>query len=136
MAGKPYTGTVDSSLTATVSVLGIGVTYTLSAAVRRYVHRRGDDQGVLHGACSNARGIQSTITVTIDSGSTVTATLGSIAIDQTSTGTAVFTGIGKAAITGNRATIRPESDRRGHGKHYRQWRQSRPDAELPLTYSV
>ena len=31
--GETYTGTVDSSLTATVSVLGIGTTYTLSAAI-------------------------------------------------------------------------------------------------------
>ena len=30
--GETYTGTVDSSLTATVSVLGINTTYTLSAA--------------------------------------------------------------------------------------------------------
>ena len=31
--GETYTGTVDSSLTATVSVLGINTTYTLSAAI-------------------------------------------------------------------------------------------------------
>lgn len=31
--GETYTGTVDSSLTDTVSVLGIGTTYTLSAAI-------------------------------------------------------------------------------------------------------
>ena len=31
--GEQYTGTVDSSLTATVSVLGIGTTYTRSAAI-------------------------------------------------------------------------------------------------------
>lgn len=102
--GETYTGTVDSSKTATVSVLGIGtltvavlldsVTYTAEVTTKDY-----------YTALAVAlEKFLSTITVTVDSGSTVTATLGSTVLTKTSTGTAVFT-VGKAGTWAIKATL-------------------------------
>lgn len=94
--GETYTGTVDSSKTATVSVLGINTTYTLSAALSGTTYTTEVTTKAYYTALTVAlEKFQSTITVTVDSGSTVTATLGSTVLTKTSTGTAVFT-IGKA----------------------------------------
>ena len=90
--GETYTGTVDSSKTATVSVLGINTTYTLSVALSGTTYTTEVTTKAYYTALSvNLEKFQSTITVTVDSGSTVTATLGSTVLTKTSTGTAVFT---------------------------------------------
>lgn len=102
--GETYTGTVDSSKTATVSVLGINTTYTLSAALSGTTYTTEVTTKAYYTALSvNLEKFQSTITVTVDSGSTVTATLGSTVLTKTSTGTAVFT-IGKAGTWAIKAT--------------------------------
>lgn len=94
--GETYTGTVDSSKTATVSVLGINTTYTLSAALSGTTYTAEVTTKAYYTALAvTLEKFQSTITVTVDSGSTVTATLGSTVLTKTSTGTAVFT-VGKA----------------------------------------
>lgn len=105
--GETYTGTVDSSKTATVSVLGINTTYTLSAALPGTTSTAEVTTKAYYTALAvTLEKFQSTITVTVDSGSTVTATLGSTVLTKTSNGTAVFT-VGKAgtwtikAIKGN-----------------------------------
>ena len=102
--GETYSGTVDSSKTATVSVLGIDTTYTLSAALSGTTYTA----EVTTKAYYTALGVtlekfQSTITVTVDSGSTVTATLGSTVLTKTSNGTAVFS-VGKAGTWAIKAT--------------------------------
>ena len=90
--GEQYTGTVDSSLTATVSVLGIGTTYTLSAAIGGVTYTAEVTTKDYYTALAVAlEKFLSTIIVTVDSGSTVMATLGSTILTRTSTGTAVFT---------------------------------------------
>lgn len=102
--GETYTGTVDNSLTATVSVLGINTTYTLSAALSGTTYTTEVTTKAYYTALSvNLEKFQSTITVTVDSGSTVTATLGSTVLTKTSTGTAVFT-VGKAGTWAIKAT--------------------------------
>ena len=102
--GETYTGTVDSSKTATVSVLGINTTYTLSAALSGTTYTTEVATKAYYTALSvNLEKFQSTITVTVDSGSTVTATLGSTVLTKTSTGTAVFT-VGKAGTWAIKAT--------------------------------
>lgn len=94
--GETYTGTVDSSKTATVSVLGINTTYTLSAALSGTTYTAEVTTKAYYTALAVAlEKFLSTITVTVDSGSTVTATLGSTVLTKTSNGTAVFT-VGKA----------------------------------------
>lgn len=101
---ETYTGTVDSSKTATVSVLGINTTYTLSAALSGTTYTTEVTTKAYYTALSvNLEKFQSTITVTVDSGSTVTATLGSTVLTKTSTGTAVFT-VGKAGTWTIKAT--------------------------------
>ena len=103
--GETYTGTVDSSKTATVSVLGINTTYTLSAALSGTTYTTEVTTKAYYTALSvNLEKFQSTITVTVDSGSTVTATLGSTVLTRTSTGTAVFT-VGKAGTWAIKATL-------------------------------
>ena len=103
--GESYSGTVDSSLTATVSVLGIGTTYTLSAAIGGVTYMAEVATKDYYTALSvNLEKFLSTITVTVDSGSTVTATLGSTTLTKTSTGTAVFT-VGKAGTWTIKATL-------------------------------
>ena len=103
--GETYTGTVDSSKTATVSVLGINTTYTLSAALSGTTYTAEVTTKAYYTALSvNLEKFQSTITVTVDSGSTVTATLGSTVLTKTSTGTAVFT-VGKAGTWAIKATL-------------------------------
>lgn len=102
--GETYTGTVDSSKTATVSVLGINTTYTLSTALSGTTYTTEVTTKAYYTALSvNLEKFQSTITVTVDSGSTVTATLGSTVLTKTSTGTAVFT-VGKAGTWAIKAT--------------------------------
>lgn len=102
--GETYTGTVDSSLTATVSVLGINTTYTLSAALSGVTYTAEVTTKDYYTALAvTLEKFQSTITVTIDSGSTVTATLGSTVLTKTSTGTAVFN-VGKAGTWAIKAT--------------------------------
>ncbi|MFQ8995675.1 MAG: hypothetical protein ACLR6L_06140, partial [Agathobaculum sp.] len=102
--GETYTGTVDSSKTATVSVLGINTTYTLSAALSGTTYTTEVTTKAYYTALSvNLEKFQSTITVTVDNGSTVTATLGSTVLTKTSTGTAVFT-VGKAGTWAIKAT--------------------------------
>ena len=101
---ETYTGTVDSSKTATVSVLGINTTYTLSAALSGTTYTTEVTNKAYYTALSvNLEKFQSTITVTVDSGSTVTATLGNTVLTKTSTGTAVFT-VGKAGTWAIKAT--------------------------------
>lgn len=89
--GETYTGTVDSSKTATVSVLGINTSYTLSCALDGVTYTAEVTTKDYYTALSvNLEKFLSTITVTVDSGSAVTATLGSTVLTKTSTGTAVF----------------------------------------------
>ncbi len=103
--GETYTGTVDSSLTASVSVLGINTTYTLSCVLDGVTYTTEVTTKAYYTALSvNLEKFQSTITVTVDSGSTVTATLGSTVLTKTSTGTAVFT-VGKAGTWAIKATL-------------------------------
>ena len=102
--GETYTGTVDSSLTASVSVLGINTSYTLSCVLDGVTYTNEVATKEYYTALSvNLEKFQSTITVTVDSGSTVTATLGSTVLTKTSTGTAVFT-VGKAGTWAIKAT--------------------------------
>ena len=102
--GETYTGTVDSSKTATVSVLGIGTTYTLACVLDGVTYTTEVTTKAYYTALSvNLEKFQSTITVTVDSGSTVTATLGSTVLTKTSNGTAVFT-VGKAGTWAIKAT--------------------------------
>lgn len=102
---ETYTGTVDSSLTATVSVLGINTTYTLSAALSGTTYTTEVTTKDYYTALAvTLEKFQSTIAVTVDSGSTVTATLGSTVLTKTSTGTAVFT-VGKAGTWTIKATL-------------------------------
>lgn len=102
--GETYTGTVDSSKTATVSVLGINTTYTLSCVLGGVTYAAEVTTKDYYTALAVAlEKFRSTITVTVDSGSTVTATLGSTVLTKTSTGTAVFT-IGKAGTWAIKAT--------------------------------
>ena len=90
--GETYTGTVDSSKTATVSVLGINTTYTLSAVLSGTTYTAEVTTKAYYTALAvTLEKFQSTITVTVDRGSTVTATLGSTVLTKTSNGTAVFT---------------------------------------------
>ena len=102
--GEQYTGTVDSSRTATVSVLGIGTTYTLACVLGGVTYTAEVTTKDYYTALTvTLEKFQSTITVTVDSGSTVTATLGSTVLTKTSTGTAVFT-VGKAGTWAIKAT--------------------------------
>lgn len=102
--GEQYTGAVDSSKTATVSVLGINTSYTLSCVLDGVTYTAEVTTKDYYTALAvTLEKFQSTITVTIDSGSTVTATLGSTVLTKTSTGTAVFT-VGKAGTWAIKAT--------------------------------
>lgn len=102
---ETYTGTVDSSKTATVSVLGINTTYTLACVLGGVTYTAEVTTKAYYTALSiNLEKFQSTITVTVDSGSAVTATLGSTVLTKTSTGTAVFT-VNKAGTWAIKATL-------------------------------
>lgn len=102
--GETYTGTVDSSKTATVSVLGINTTYTLSCVLDDVTYTAEVTTKDYYTALSvNLEKFLSTITVTVDSGSTVTATLGSTVLTKTSNGTAVFA-VSKAGTWAIKAT--------------------------------
>lgn len=103
--GETYTGTVDSSKMATVSVLGINTTYTLSVVLSGTTYTAEVTTKAYYTALAvTLEKFQSTITVTVDSGSTVTATLGSTVLTKTSTGTAVFT-VNKAGTWAIKATL-------------------------------
>lgn len=87
--GETFTGTVDSSLTASVSVLGINTTYTLSCVLDGVTYTNKVATKEFYTALSvRLTTFRATINVTVDSGSTVTATLGSTVLTRTSTGTA------------------------------------------------
>ena len=102
--GETYTGAVDSSKTATVSVLGINTTYTLACVLGGVTYTAEVTTKAYYTALAvTLEKFQSTITVTVDSGSTVTATLGSTVLTKTSNGTAVFT-VGKAGTWAIKAT--------------------------------
>lgn len=80
---ETYTGTVDSSKTATVSVLGINTTYTLSAALSGTTYTTEVTTKDYYTALAVAlEKFRSTITVTVDSGSTVTGYARQYGIDQ------------------------------------------------------
>lgn len=101
---ETYTGTVDSSKKATVSVLGINTSYTLSCVLDGVTYTTEVTTKAYYTALAvTLEKFQSTITVTVDSGSTVTATLGSTVLTKTSTGTAVFT-VGTAGTWEIKAT--------------------------------
>lgn len=101
---ETYTGTVDSSKKATVSVLGINTSYTLSCVLDGVTYTTEVTTKAYYTALAvTLEKFQSTITVTVDSGSTVTATLGSTVLTKTSTGTAVFT-VGRAGTWAIKAT--------------------------------
>lgn len=101
---ETYTGTVDSSKTATVSVLGINTSYTLSCVLDGVTYTAEVTTKDYYTALTvTLEKFQSTITVTVDSGSTVTATLGSTVLTKTSNGTAVFT-VSKAGAWAIKAT--------------------------------
>lgn len=103
--GETYTGTVDSSKMATVSVLSINTTYTLSVVLSGTTYTAEVTTKAYYTALAvTLEKFQSTITVTVDSGSTVTATLGSTVLTKTSTGTAVFT-VNKAGTWAIKATL-------------------------------
>lgn len=89
--GETYTGTVDSSLTATVSVLGINTTYALSCGLDGETYSAEVQTGYYYTSLTlELEKFLATITVTVDSGSVVTATLGYTVLTKTSTGTVVF----------------------------------------------
>ena len=102
--GETCTGTVDSSKTATVSVLGINTSYTLSCVLDGVTYTAEVTTKDYYTALSvNLEKFLSTITVTVDSGSTVTAALGSTVLTKTSNGTAVFA-VSKAGTWAIKAT--------------------------------
>lgn len=110
--GETYTGVVNSSKTATVSVLGINTSYTLSCVLEGVTYTAEVTTKDYYTALTvTLEKFQSTITVTVDSGSTVMATLGSTVLTKTSTGTAVFT-VGKAGTWAIKAT---KGDRTAEG---------------------
>lgn len=88
---ETYTGTVDSSKTATVSVLGINTIYTLSCGLDGETYSAEVQTGYYYTSLTlELEKFLATITVTVDSGSVVTATLGYTVLTKTSTGTVVF----------------------------------------------
>lgn len=94
--GENYSGVVDSSLKAVVSVKGVNTLYAVSAAVSGTTYTAEITTLDYFTALALAlTRFQATITVTVDSGSTVTAVCGTTALTKTSTGTAIFT-VGKA----------------------------------------
>lgn len=121
--GENYSGVVDSTLKAAVPVMGVNTLYTVSAAVGGTTYTAEIATLDYFTALSVAlTQFQTTITVTVDSGSTVTAVCGSTTLTRTSTGTAVFV-VGKAGtwtITatkdGNTATGTVEITASGQSK--------------------
>ena len=94
--GENYSGVVDSSLKAVVSVKGANTLYTVSAPYSGTTYTAEITTLDYFTALALAlTRFQATITVTVDSGSTVTAVCGSTTLTKTSTGTAIFT-VGKA----------------------------------------
>lgn len=122
--GENYSGVVDSTLKAVVPVMGVNTLYTVSAAVGGTTYTAEITTLDYFTALALAlTRFQATITVTVDSGSTVTAVCGTTALTKTSTGTAIFT-VGKAGtwtITatkdGNTATGTVEITTSGQSKN-------------------
>lgn len=121
--GENYSGVVDSSLKAVVSVKGVNTMYTVSAAVSGTTYTAEITTLDYFAALALAlTRFQATITVTVDSGSTVTAVCGTTTLTRTSTGTAIFT-VGKAGTwtvtatkDGNTATGTVEITASGQSK--------------------
>lgn len=89
--GESYGGTVGEDLKAVASVTGVNTLYTVSAVIDGTTYTTEVTTRDYFTALSvNLIKFQSTITVTVDSGSAVTATLGGTTFTKTSTGTAVF----------------------------------------------
>ena len=102
--GETYTGTVDSTLTVTVGVLGVNTTYTVECTLSGISYTTEITTADYYTALSvELIKFQSTITVTIDSGSTVTASLGDTVFTEISDGTAVLT-VNKAGSWAIKAT--------------------------------
>ena len=94
--GESYSGTVGEDLKAIASVTGVNTLYTVSAMIDGATYTAEVTTKDYFTALSvTLAKFQSTITVTVDSGSTVTAVCGTTTLTKTSTGTAVFT-VGKA----------------------------------------
>lgn len=101
---ETYTGTVGENLSASVVVKKINTTYTLTCVLGGVTYTAEVTTKDYYTALAMAlEKFQSTITVTVDSGSTVTATFGSTVLTKTSTGTAVFV-VGKAGAWSIKAT--------------------------------
>lgn len=122
--GENYSGVVDSTLKTVVPVMGVNTLYAVSAAVGGTTYTAEIATLDYFTALSVAlTQFQATITVTVESGSTVTAVCGATTLTKTSTGTAIFT-VGKAgtwAITatkdGNTATGTVEITASGQTKN-------------------
>lgn len=94
--GESYSGTVGEDLKAIASVTGVNTLYTVSAMIDDATYTAEVTTKDYFTALSvTLAKFQSTITVTVDAGSTVTAVCGTTTLTKTSTGTAVFT-VGKA----------------------------------------
>lgn len=94
--GENYSGVVDSTLKTVVPVMGVNTLYAVSAAVGGTTYTAEIATLDYFTALSVAlTQFQATITVTVESGSSVTAVCGATTLTKTSTGTAVFT-VGKA----------------------------------------
>jgi hypothetical protein len=103
---ETYTGTVDSSKTATVSVLGINTTYTLSAALSGTTYTAKVTTKAYYTALSvRLTAFRATITVMVDSGSTVTATLGDMVLTATSDAGEVAFTVDEAGTWAIKATL-------------------------------
>lgn len=122
--GENYSGVVDSTLKTVVPVMGVNTLYAVSAAVGGTTYTAEIATLDYFTALSVAlTQFQATITVTVESGSTVTAVCGATTLTKTSTGTAIFT-VGKAGtwtITatkdGNTATGTVEITASGQSKN-------------------
>ena len=122
--GESYSGTVGEDLKAIASVTGVNTLYTVSAMIDGATYTAEVTTKDYFTALSvTLAKFQSTITVTVDAGSTVTAVCGTTTLTKTSTGTAVFT-VGKAGtwtITatkdGNTATGTVEITASGQSKN-------------------
>mgnify|MGYP000429471904 CR=1 FL=1 len=109
--GKPTLARWTAARRATVSVLGINTIYTLSAVLSGTAYTTEVATKAYYTALAvTLEKFRSTITVTVDSGSTVMATLGSTVLTKTSNGTAVFA-VGKAGTWAIKATLGDQPQR-------------------------
>lgn len=89
--GETYSGTVDSGLTATASVKSVGTTYTLAAELDGVTYTEETTTGAYFTAMEmTLPHFHATITVTVETGSTVTASCGDKTYTRVSSGTAIF----------------------------------------------